>query len=692
MRFLARVCSTVLLTSAGLVTSPAPAAATTFTVNTAADAPDAAQGDGACATAAAQCSLRAAVQEANAMVGPDLIVLPGGEYHIAGTGDDDAAIGDLDIGGGDLTIDGSGALNTVIDADRNDRIFDILPGVAATLRHLTVVDGFSPGNHGGGILNRGTLTLVSAVVRDSDAGQSGGGIQSAGGSSLTIDRSTISGNHSLDGNGGGVHIDAMTPLMITNSTISSNSAAVNGGGIYDSAGGSVSISDATIAGNRADDDAMLGGDGGGVSTVGGSTLTLRRTVVAGNSDASPGNEAPDCSGAVTSGGSNLIGSDAGCTYAADPTDKVGMSPLLGPLADNGGHTQTHALLPGSPAIDSVSGACEASDQRGVPRPQSAGCDIGAYELALCGGAAVNRLAAANVPFAGTGGPDVVLGTSGNDSIDVGSGDDKVCAGEGDDQLTGGEGNDALDGGAGTDRVVAVGNVDFILTPALLIGLGTDSLTGIEQAALTGGAGNNLLDASGFLGSVVLDGGDGQDGLFGGRGNDAMDGGSGVDHVLAEGNANFSLSNSSLAGEGTDLLVHIETAVIFGGPSGNMIDASASSSIDLFAGGGGGADTILGGSSEFGDFLLGEGGKDVVRGGGGPDLLIGGRGKDKLAGQTGSDFVFGDAGDDRLTGGAGKDRLMGGPGQDFMDGGPGRDVCNGGKQRDRARRCERVRKL
>lgn len=179
MRSLARVCSTVILTSAGLFTSPAPAAATTFTVNTAADAPDAAQGDGACATAAAQCSLRAAIQEANAMVGPDLIVLPSGEYHIAGTGDDDAAIGDLDVGGGDLTIDGSGALNTVIDADRNDRIFDILPGVAATLRHLTVVDGFSPGNHGGGILNRGTLTLVSAVVRDSDAGQSGGGIQSA---------------------------------------------------------------------------------------------------------------------------------------------------------------------------------------------------------------------------------------------------------------------------------------------------------------------------------------------------------------------------------------------------------------------------------------------------------------------------------------------------------------------------------
>jgi Ca2+-binding RTX toxin-like protein len=369
-----------------------------------------------------------------------------------------------------------------------------------------------------------------------------------------------------------------------------------------------------------------------------------------------------------------------------------VSPLLGSLADYGGPTSTHALLTGSPAIDGVTGTCEIADQRGVPRPQGTGCDIGAYELALCSGEAVNRLALADVPFEGTSGPDVVLGTNGNDSIDVGGGDDKVCAGAGDDQLTGGAGNDALDGGTGTDRVVGLGDVDFVLTQTLLIGLGTDSLTSIEQATLTGGAGNNLLDASGFLGPVVLNGGDGFDGLFGGPGNDSLDGGPGFDNVLAVGNVNFTITNASLIGQGSDILKGIETVFILGGSLGNKIDASAASTIDLFAIGGGGADTILGGSSEFGDFILGEGGKDVVRGGGGPDLLAGGGGRDRLTGQAGDDFIFGDSGNDRLGGGAGKDRLMGGRGPDAMDGGKGKDVCVGGKQLDTAKRCEKVRSL
>ena len=124
----------------------------------------------------------------------------------------------------------------------------------------------------------------------------------------------------------------------------------------------------------------------------------------------------------------------------------------------------------------------------------------------------------------------------------------------------------------------------------------------------------------------------------------------------------------------------------------LIDASASSTIDLFAIGGGGADTILGGNSEFGDFVLGEGGKDVVRGGGGPtcwQAVAAGTGS---PGQAGDDFVVGDSGNDRLAGGAGKDRLMGGRGRDAMDGGKGKDVCVGGKQLDTAKRCEKVRSL
>jgi CSLREA domain-containing protein len=710
VRALVRLSSALLLISASLAFSAVPAAAAAFTVNTTNDGIDANVNDGACATAGAQCSLRAAIEQANFAPGADTIILPAGEYH--------PNMGQLTLSDS-ATIQGAGAATTIIDPDTPDRIFRIENTATATISGVTVRGG-GPPDHGGGIVNLGNLTLLSVAVRDNSAGQSGGGIQtSVGTASLTIDRSTITGNQASDGSGGGIDFGTMGSLTITNSTITNNSATIDGGGIYHGGtGGTTSITNTTVSGNRAnansggihifstatiasstitanraDNDASGSGNGGGASVGAGGSLTLERTMLAGNTDASAGAEAPDCSTGPMSGDSNLIGNTANCAYVPGPTDKVNVNPLVGALADNGGSTMTHALLTGSPAIDGVTGTCEAAaDQRGVPRPQGTGCDIGAYELALCSGEAVNRLALADVPFEGTSGPDVVLGTSGNDTIDVGGGDDKLCAGAGDDQLTGGAGNDALDGGTGTDRVVGLGDVDFVLTPTLLIGLGTDSLTSIEQATLTGGVGHNLLDASGFLGPVVLNGGDGFDGLFGGPGNDALDGGPGFDNVLAEGNVNFTLTNASLIGQGSDILKDIETAFIFGGPVGNKIDASSASSIDLFAICGGGADTILGGSSEFGDFILGEGGKDIIRGGGGPDLLFGGGGKDRLAGQAGDDFVFGDSGDDRLAGGAGKDRLMGGRGRDALDGGKGKDVCVGGKQLDTARRCEKVRGL
>src|SRR5262249_17655867 len=84
---------------------------------------------------------------------------------------------------------------------------------------------------------------------------------------------------------------------------------------------------------------------------------------------------------------NLVGSLAGCSLTGATGDLVGANPLLGPLADNGGPTQTRALLAGSPAIDAA-GACSGADQRGVTRPQGAACDIAAYEFA-CGNGIVD---------------------------------------------------------------------------------------------------------------------------------------------------------------------------------------------------------------------------------------------------------------------------------------------------------------
>ena len=98
------------------------------------DGVDVAHGDGVCATAAATCSLRAAVQEANALVGADIIVLPAGTYPLtlSGPGEDAAATGDLDISE-DLTIDGAGAAVTIVDGRAEDRVFDIAQSDSITV-------------------------------------------------------------------------------------------------------------------------------------------------------------------------------------------------------------------------------------------------------------------------------------------------------------------------------------------------------------------------------------------------------------------------------------------------------------------------------------------------------------------------------------------------------------------------------
>ncbi len=119
---------------------------------------------------------------------------------------------------------------------------------------------------------------------------------------------------------------------------------------------------------------------------------MRNTILAGNVDG--GGEKPDCAATIESEGYNLVQSTLGCAFDGDTTGNLtGVSPLLGPLADNGGLTQTHPLLAGSPALDAGSPlvpgtggqSCSALDQRGVPRPQPSRCDIGAYEegMPLC---------------------------------------------------------------------------------------------------------------------------------------------------------------------------------------------------------------------------------------------------------------------------------------------------------------------
>jgi predicted outer membrane repeat protein len=208
---------------------------------------------------------------------------------------------------------------------------------------------------GGGIYveGNGTLNVAnSAFSGNSATGGWGGGIANQG--MLTVTNVTFS-NNSADGAGGGITNSGV--LTVTNSTFSGNSAG-GGGGIINS--GVLTVTNSTFSGNSAT-------FGSGIYNSG--IMTLYNTLVAANIG-------EDCYGTLTADSFNLD-SDGSCDNATQKT--VGQI-NLGPLADNGGSTQTMALLPGSAAIDAGNNAvCPATDQRGVARPQGA-CDVGAFEV------------------------------------------------------------------------------------------------------------------------------------------------------------------------------------------------------------------------------------------------------------------------------------------------------------------------
>lgn len=204
------------------------------------------------------------------------------------------------------------------------------------------------------------MALALVTVGNNTAGTLAGGILNGG--SLSVDRSVISGNVA-GSDGGGVYNQSTGSAVLVNTTISGNSSGGNGGAVLNL--GTFTAANATIASNSAI-------AGGGVYNS--AMATLRSTIVAGNSP-------ENCAGAaaVTSSGYNLDDS-ASCGFAG-AGDLSGVDPLLGPLADNGGPSSTHALLAGSPAVDAGSPSCPppTTDQRGTARPQGARCDIGALE-------------------------------------------------------------------------------------------------------------------------------------------------------------------------------------------------------------------------------------------------------------------------------------------------------------------------
>ena len=200
----------------------------------------------------------------------------------------------------------------------------------------------------------------------------GGGIGTDSGTVFVTD-STVSGNSS-GGYGGGIY----GAVSLTNSTVSGNSSRYNGGGIY----GTAFLTNSTVTGNFASR------EGGGIRTR--DSITLHNSIVAGNT---ANIRSPDLSLRFISRveiNNSLIGNTAGSgvTDATGTGNILNQPALLGPLADNGGPTQTHPLLAGSPAIDAGSNALAVDengvpltiDQRGQTRNFSGTVDIGAFEF------------------------------------------------------------------------------------------------------------------------------------------------------------------------------------------------------------------------------------------------------------------------------------------------------------------------
>ena len=238
--------------------------------------------------------------------------------------------------------------NLTVSGNYANQVFDVNVGVTATIAGLTIADGFGPS--GGGILNNGMLTVSNSTLLGNEGSGGGGGIVNFG--ELTVFNSTLSGN-SAGAGGGGIFNDGT--LTITNSTLSGNSALGSGGGIVNGVG-TVTVTSSTLSGNSAGD------IGGGIATFGGA-VTLANTIVATNTAPA----GPDVAGTITSLGYNLIGnSSGGIGFVA--ADLLNVIPLLGTLQNNGGPTETKAILPGSPAIGAGSVALIpagiTTDQRG----------------------------------------------------------------------------------------------------------------------------------------------------------------------------------------------------------------------------------------------------------------------------------------------------------------------------------------
>ena len=225
------------------------------------------------------------------------------------------------------------------------------------MRRSAIIDNMATGAFGGGIWNKGELWVYDSTIANNDSNRAGG-IRNEG--HMNLRNVTVSGNiaHSVEAGTGGISQNGFAVLY--NVTITNNTGVGN------------------IAGSSR---------GGGIQIVEGKTTVVKNSIIAGNHGGAGPN---DCVGQLSGDSKyNLIGDTNACTIPSFiSTFLLNVDPLLGPLAGNGGFTQTHLPAANSPALETgyqfpppAADGCEIRDQRGVPRPQGEGvCDMGAVEV------------------------------------------------------------------------------------------------------------------------------------------------------------------------------------------------------------------------------------------------------------------------------------------------------------------------
>lgn len=362
--------------------------------------------------------------------GADTIVLSGGTYTYTAVNNSSGGDNGLPLVTTDITIEGNGAtIERDMAAVATFRLINVSNTGTLTLKDAVVQGGVADdagfGYYGGGIRSSGELNLDNVTIQGNSARRGGGVAMTFGAATATISNTTIESNTAGATGGGILGRDASMTLDV--STVRGNRAALESGGIHNANGtlivdrstinhnigdsqcGAISnvatavITNSTISGNTA--------PGGNLCGFNESTTTLINSTITGNSatSANPGirlyqNSSVTMSNSIitgqlggancligggtsiTSGGNNLA-SDATCNLTMGTDKPSNPNANLGPLQDNGGPTETHALSWGSDALDMGSDAiCAAApvnavDQRNIGRPQPAGgtCDIGAFE-------------------------------------------------------------------------------------------------------------------------------------------------------------------------------------------------------------------------------------------------------------------------------------------------------------------------